>query len=63
MRMPPLNFLLEPKLPEAARVMCFHGNPKMEEAVEGFAGGFMRHTQPCSWLREQWIANEVEGAQ
>lgn len=58
MRVPPLNFLLEPALSATTRVMCFHGNPKMEEAVEGFAGGFLRHTKPCSWLREQWIADE-----
>lgn len=63
MRVPPLNFLLEPKLPDATRVMCFHGNPKMEEAVEGFAGGFMRHTRPCRWLHEQWILDEHECGQ
>lgn len=61
MRVPPLNFVLEPRLPQTARVMCFHGNPKMEEAVEGFAGGFIKHTQPCSWLRELWI--EAAGEQ
>jgi hypothetical protein len=61
MRIPPLNFLLEPKLPPKARVMCFHGNPKMEEAVEGFEGGFFRHTQPCSWLRKQWLSDKAEG--
>lgn len=61
MRVPPLNFLLEPRLPAKTRVMCFHGNPKMEEAVEGFAGGFMRHTRPCHWLREHWIADESAG--
>ena len=57
MRFPPLNFLLEPALPQTTRVMCFHGNPKMEEAVEGFDGGFLKHTRPCSWLRERWVVN------
>jgi len=51
--------LLEPKLPPQTRVMCFHGNPKMEEAVEGFDGGFTRHTKPCSWLKEHWVDNKA----
>lgn len=55
MRFPPLNFLLEPRLPPTARVMCFHGNPKMEEAVEGYDGGLLRHTRPCSWMRDMWL--------
>ncbi|MBP5985585.1 MAG: hypothetical protein KA538_00200 [Azonexus sp.] len=59
MRFPPLNFLLEPHLPATARVMCFHGNPKMEEAVEGFKAGFSRHTRPCTWLREQWAESDA----
>jgi len=60
MRTPPLNFLLEPRLPASTRVMCFHGNPKMEEVVVGFAGGFLRHTRPCSWLRELWADTGAE---
>lgn len=59
MRVPPLNFLLEPHLPTSTRVMCFHGNPKMEEAVVGFDGGFLRHTRACRWLREQWVGNDA----
>jgi len=58
MRIPPLNYFLEPKLPSSTRVMCFHGNPKMEEAVEGFDGSFTRHTRPCSWLQQLWVADE-----
>jgi len=60
MRTPPLNFLLEPRLPASTRVMCFHGNPKMEEVVVGFAGGLMRHTRPCRWLRTLWAEQDME---
>ncbi len=59
MRVPPLNYLMEPRLPQNARVMCFHGSPKMEEAVEGYKGGVLRHTRPASWLRDLWIGEEL----
>lgn len=55
LRLPPMNYLAEPRLPENARVVCFHGRPKMSEAVEGYHGSIIRHTRPCSWLREHWI--------
>lgn len=55
MRYPPLNFLLEPRLPPDTRVMCFHGTPKMEEAVEGYRGAWYRSTRPAGWLREYWL--------
>lgn len=55
MRMPPLNHFLPPKLPEDTRVMCFHGKPKMEEALEGYKGGFTRSTLPAEWLQREWV--------
>jgi hypothetical protein len=54
MHWPPLNLLLEPRLPKDTRVMCFHGTPKMEEAVEGYRGEWLRTTRPAPWLREYW---------
>jgi len=51
----PLNFFIEPRLPEKCRVMCFHGDPKMEEAIIG-AGTKLRYkTRPAKWLRELWL--------
>lgn len=51
----PLNFFIEPRLPEKCRVMCFHGNPKMEEALVG-AGDKLRYkTKPAKWIRELWL--------
>lgn len=56
---PPLNFFVEPRLPPEARVMCFHGTPKMEEALAGYRGEWFRTTRPAAWLREYWVG---EGA-
>ncbi|WP_421760754.1 hypothetical protein [Devosia sp.] len=53
-RIPPLNLMMEPRLPLDCRVMCFHGSPKMEEAVEGFEAGLLRSTRPASWLKRHW---------
>ena len=55
MRMPPLNHILAPKLPDNTRVMCFHGTPKMEEALVGYNGPFHRKTVPAPWLSENWV--------
>jgi hypothetical protein len=52
---PPLNLLLEPNLPKGTRVMCFHGTPKMEEALEGYRGEWFRTTRPATWLKEYWL--------
>ncbi len=53
--LPPVNWLRAPRLPENARVVCFHGRPKMPEAVEGYHGSLLRRSRPCPWLRDHWI--------
>ena len=62
MRVFPFNRFQEPRLPETCRVMCFHGTPKMEEAVEGWTGSFWRGTRPASWLARDWLWGEMHGA-
>ena len=62
MRIFPLNRFQEPRLPETCRVMCFHGTPKMEEAVEGWTGSFFRGTKPARWLARDWPWGETGGA-
>jgi len=54
MRPFPLNHFQEPRLPSGARVVCFHGRPKMEEAVAGYSRGLLRAAKPCTWLAERW---------
>jgi hypothetical protein len=36
-------------------VICFHGNPKMEQAVDGYRGGPLQATRPAPWLKSAWI--------
>jgi hypothetical protein len=55
---PPFNYFREPKLPPDTRVMCFHGTPKMEEALEGYRGEWWRATRPATWLKESWVGEE-----
>lgn len=54
MRPFPLNHFQEPRLPKDARVVCFHGRPKMEEAVSGVTGSLLRTVRQCSWLKQMW---------
>ena len=50
----PANFVAKPRLPQDARVVCFHGRPKMPEAIIGYAHP-LRGCRPCDWLQEHWI--------
>lgn len=51
----PLNFIRRPVLPADCRVMCFHGTPKMEEALIGDCPKLRYRTRPAPWLREYWL--------
>ncbi|EAR51608.1 Predicted glycosyltransferase [Oceanicola granulosus HTCC2516] len=53
--LPPRNWVATARLPDNARVVCFHGHPKMDEAVAGWHGSLLRYTRPVPWLREHWI--------
>lgn len=56
----PRNWLRPPHLPQDARVVCFHGRPKMTDALEGWNGSFIRHSKPCAWLRDHWITRTAQ---
>jgi len=60
MRTFPLNHLMSPARPRAARVVCFHGRPKMEEAVSGYSQGPLRTARPCGWLKDEWVGISAE---
>jgi hypothetical protein len=51
----PGNYLHAARLPEDARVVCFHGRPKMPEAIEGYRGSLIRYAKPTAWLQEHWV--------
>ncbi|RDC73390.1 glycosyl transferase [Rhodovulum sp. 12E13] len=53
--LPPLNWIRPARLPREARVVCFHGHPKMHEAVAGWWGSPLRACRAVPWLREHWI--------
>jgi hypothetical protein len=53
--LPPVNWLRPARLPQEARVVCFHGRPKMPDAVAGWSGSVLRHTRPVPWLKAHWI--------
>ena len=53
--LPPVNYLRDPILPENARVVCFHGRPKMPEAIAGYTGSLIRYSRPCAWLQDHWV--------
>ncbi|MDF1871311.1 glycosyl transferase [Vannielia sp.] len=53
--LPPMNWLRPARLPDAAKVVCFHGHPKMHEAVEGYSGSWLRACKPTPWLKDHWI--------
>jgi len=51
----PTNYFRAPRLPADARVVCFHGRPKMTDALTGYTGSLIRYAKPCAWLQEHWI--------
>lgn len=52
--LPPLNYLRAARLPGSARVVCFHGRPRIEEAIAGWSGSWLRRCPPTPWLAAHW---------
>jgi len=51
----PGNYLRPAVLPDAAKVVCFHGRPKMPEAITGYRGALIRFAKPTGWLQDHWV--------
>jgi len=52
-----LGLFLEPKLPEKAKMIVFHGHPMPEDALKGKMRGFkklFRFVKPAKWLKDAW---------
>jgi hypothetical protein len=47
-----LKAFRKPRLPEGARVLIFHGDPKPEDAIVGRSGKWYRPIRPAPWLGE-----------
>lgn len=50
----PMNAFIAPKKPETARVVCFHGRPNIQEAIDGFKSDFLHKTKPAPWIAQNW---------
>lgn len=51
----PLNLIWEPKLPPEARIVCFQGRPKIEQAVQGYGRGLLSRSRPAPWIAKHRI--------
>ncbi len=50
-----MNWVARPKLPEGARVIAFHGDPKPPDAAKGvYPGKWYKHVRPTPWIAEHW---------
>ena len=50
----PLNWLLSPKMPAKTRILAFHGYPKPEDAIRGFADKPHKRARPMPSLAPYW---------
>lgn len=53
-RLGPVGWLKEPKLPEEAKIIAFHGKPNPPDAIAGRSGKWYRKVLPTSWVAEHW---------
>jgi hypothetical protein len=52
----PLNLIRQPELTKACSVLCFHGQPGIDEAINGVSHPLRYRAKPCDWLRDYWAA-------
>lgn len=50
----PFNLIRPPVMPAGAKVICFHGRPKIEEAINGFRSDPAHWIRPARWLKDFW---------
>jgi hypothetical protein len=60
--MRPFNLILEPRKPPDAIVVCFHGRPKMREAINGYRSDPLHRTRPAKWLHDAWYGPSGSGS-
>lgn len=48
----PFSLWRAPRLPQGAKVLVFHGNPKPEQAVAGVGAKWYRPMKPAPWLAD-----------
>ncbi len=50
----PLNFFLEPRIPENSKVLVFHGETNPHDAMVGRSNRALRYMRPASWIKDYW---------
>mgnify|MGYP000539581447 CR=1 FL=1 len=49
-----MGLLKEPKFPEKAKAVIFHGKPDPDQAILGNSGKWFRPMKPCTWIEKYW---------
>ena len=53
------SFFKDPVLPKGARIVCFAGEPKMNEALYGSGSRWYRRIGDVEWLRQAWEGEDM----
>lgn len=57
----PLNHFLAPKFNKNTSILCFHGHPSPDEAIDGYKGKHLNTwTLPAPWIKDIWDGGDVE---
>lgn len=59
----PFNLVRSPKLPTGCSVLCFHGAPKIDDAIAGYRYSFLRRALPSPWLNENLSSRKTSTRQ
>lgn len=49
-----LGWFSPPTIPEAARIIVFHGKPNPPDVIAGVSGKWYRRVLPAPWVTENW---------
>lgn len=50
-----VRYFKAPSLPEGAKIIVFHGNPKPEDTIKGgFFGHILKYIRPTPWVEVNW---------
>lgn len=50
----PKSLFKDPRVPQGAKVVVFHGHPHPDEAIRGESGKWYRFMRPATWIQDYW---------
>lgn len=50
----PTNYFCTPVIPKNCKIAIFHGNPKLQDAIDGTKLSARRFSKPAPWVSEYW---------